>query len=79
MTHPFHPLSGKTFDLLHFRQNWGEKRVYYLDASENLASIPACWTDICADDPFIVMARGRSFFKATDLEQLTRLVREIEG
>src|SRR5258708_32753099 len=29
VTHPFHPLFGRKFDLLTHRRNWGEDRVYY--------------------------------------------------
>ena len=29
VTHPFHPLRGRTFPLVDCRQTWGEDRVYF--------------------------------------------------
>jgi hypothetical protein len=29
VTHPFHPLYGCTFELVIYRNNWGEDRVYF--------------------------------------------------
>ena len=79
VTHPFHPLFDKTFDLLHMQLTWGENRVFFLDAAGDLDSMPACWTDIYAADPFVVMAQGRSFFRAKDLDQLVHLIREVKS
>jgi Family of unknown function (DUF5372) len=31
VTHPFHPLRGRTFQLVDCRQTWGEERVYFYD------------------------------------------------
>jgi hypothetical protein len=31
VTHPFHPLSGRTFQLIECRQTWGEYRVFFHD------------------------------------------------
>ena len=38
VTHPFHPLQGQQFVLVQVRLNWGEERVYYLDANDRLRS-----------------------------------------
>ena len=37
-THPFHPLYGQRFVLVQVRRNWGEERVYSLDANDRLRS-----------------------------------------
>jgi Family of unknown function (DUF5372) len=48
--------------------------VYFHDESGRLASLPAGWTSVEDDDPFRVMAAGRSLFRVTDLRELVRLI-----
>ena len=78
VTHPFHPLSGRTFPLVTVRHNWGEDRVYYHDAQGLLVSIPAGWTDVIPLDPVVALSAGRSPFRLDDLLELTRLVAPLE-
>ena len=77
MTHPFHPLSGCQFELVTYRQNWGEDRVYFHDDQGQLRTLPAGWTSLGADDPFVVVSAGRSAFRTTDLLELARLLNEL--
>lgn len=79
MTHPFHPLFGREFDLLTYRHNWGEDRVIFHDESGELTSMPAAWTNAVADDPFVVVSAGRSYFRVTDLCALVELLREANS
>src|SRR5947209_3296789 len=58
--HPFHPLSGRDFEFVAYRQNWGEDRVHLHDENGQLFSLPAGWTDVVAADPFVVIAAGRA-------------------
>ena len=58
MTHPFHPLSGRDFEFVAHRQNWGEDRVHLHDENGDLFSLPAGWTDVVAQDLFVVIAAG---------------------
>ena len=67
MTHPFHPLSGRDFEFVAHRQNWGEDRVHLHDENGHLFSLPAGWTDAVAPDPFVVVAAGRCPFTADGL------------
>jgi Family of unknown function (DUF5372) len=62
VTHPFHPLSGRDFEFVVYRKNWGEDRVHLRDGSGQLFSVPAGWTDVAAPDPFVVGAAGRCPF-----------------
>jgi hypothetical protein len=55
-------------------KNWGEDRVYFHDESVRLASLPAGWTSVEDEDPFCIIAAGRSFFRVTDLRELVRLI-----
>ena len=74
MTHPFHPLAGKDFEFVAYRQNWGEDRVHLHDENGQLFSLPAGWTDAVAADPFVVVAAGMAPFSAAGLLALADLV-----
>ena len=54
VTHRFHPLSGRDFEFVAHRQNWGEDRVHLHDEDGELFSLPAGWTDVAPADPFAV-------------------------
>jgi len=41
VTHPFHPLSGRDFEVVAYRQNWGEDRVCLHDENGQLFSLSA--------------------------------------
>ena len=72
--HPFHPLFGQERDLITYRQNWGEDRVYFRDAAGQLRSVPAHWTDLFPPDPFLALAAGRACFRPRELQQLAELL-----
>jgi hypothetical protein len=62
VTHPFHPLFGRDFEFVVHRRNWGEDRVYFHDEDGKLCALPAGWTDVEPDDPFVTIAAGRCPF-----------------
>ena len=74
MTHPFHPLAGRDFEFVAFRQNWGEDRVHLHDENGQLFSLPAAWTDVVAADLFVVIAAGRCAFTTDGLLAVADLV-----
>ncbi len=78
VTHPFHPLFGREFELVHCRQCWGEERVFYLDEGEELRSLPVRWTSAVTTDPLVVISAGRSMYRVADLLELAKLAREIQ-
>src|SRR5438270_10028490 len=39
VTHPFHPLFGQEYELIVYRHNWGEDRVYFQDSQGALCSL----------------------------------------
>ena len=49
--------------------------MYFADGHGCLQSVPAKWTDVVADDPFVVIAAGRALFRADDLVEIVALVR----
>jgi hypothetical protein len=67
VTHPFHLLYGRDFEFVAHRHNWGEDRVHLHDENGKLFSLPAGWTDVAAQDPFVVVAAGRCPFTAEGL------------
>ena len=79
VTHPFHPLSGREFDLAFRRKAWGEDRVFFFDADGNVCGLPAGWTDADPADPFIVVAAGRSPLRVGELLELAGLLERLRG
>jgi hypothetical protein len=67
VTHPFHPLCGRTFEFVARRNNWGEDRACFHDEHGELKSLPAAWTDVVEPDPFVIVAAGRSPLHIDDL------------
>jgi hypothetical protein len=79
VTHPFHPLHGRDFEFVAYRQNWGEDRVHLHDEDGRLFSVPAGWTDVAAADPFVVIAAGRCPFTVTGLLALADLADRLRA
>ena len=73
VTHPFHPLFGKEFELVEYRNNWGEDRMYFFNTKGEVQSIPAGCTNAAGIDPFVEISAGRSFFRTKDLMELAEL------
>jgi Family of unknown function (DUF5372) len=76
VSHPFHPLYGRRFDLVEYRQSWGENRVYYVDEQGVRRSMPAEWTDVICQVLFVEVSAGRSRLSAAELLELTEIVRD---
>jgi Family of unknown function (DUF5372) len=79
VTHPFHPLCGRDFEFVAYRQNWGEDRVHLHDENGQLFSLPAAWTDAVAADPFVVVAAGRAPFSTAGLLALADLAGRLRA
>ena len=78
-THPFHPLFGREFEVVDFRQSWGEDWLYFYDDEERLISVRVRWIDAGEVDPFVVVAAGRSRLRVGDLLRLVELVAGVES
>ncbi len=75
MTHPFHPLFDRELSLADRRiRGTGGDRAYFWDEDGRLESLPVAWTDLAADDPFVVVSAGRAYFRAVDLLRLSALI-----
>ena len=74
ITHPFHPLCGEELDVVLHRAQWGEDRVFYRDPQGHRASLPARWTSLAPEEPYIAVGAGRSRFRVQDLIDLAALL-----
>jgi hypothetical protein len=74
ITHPFHPRCGEAIDVVAQRVQWGEARVFYRDAQGLRSSLPARWTSVAPEDPYLVVGTGRSRFRVQDLIDLAALL-----
>jgi len=74
VTHPFHPLFGQQFEAVTVGENWGENRVHYRDGRGRLVTIPTLWTSLAAEDPFVVVAAGRSCLRVAELIRLAEII-----
>jgi hypothetical protein len=74
VTHPFHPLSGREFELVTYKKAWGEDRVYFRDRKGRLHHMPVGWTSVEVPDPFRTLAAGRCRFRTEDLLRLADIV-----
>jgi len=77
VTHSFHPQFGREFDIVAYRQNWGDERVYVRGPRDQLVSLPIAWTSMGAPSPFVVISAGRSLFQFEDLLELSRLLEQL--
>lgn len=77
VTHPFHPLFGREYDLIQYRHFWAADRVVYVDERGGARSLPARWTSAVGEEPFVVVSAGRSPFRVADLVELVKLVQEV--
>ena len=79
VTHPFHPLFERELEFVKRRRNWRADRVYVFDPNGLLLSLPVEWTDVVAEDPFVVVAAGRSPFHIAGLLELAELVARLRA
>jgi hypothetical protein len=70
ITHSFHPLYGQEFDLVSHGAHWGENRVIYAAADNELRSIAVNFTDLAPPDAFRQVSGGRAAFRTVDLIEL---------
>jgi hypothetical protein len=73
VTHPFHPLAGRSLELVKRRRFWGADLVIVFDDGGDVLSLPAAWTDAVAADPFVVVSAGRCPYHIEGLLELSVL------
>ncbi|MHB8589606.1 MAG: DUF5372 family protein [Candidatus Dormibacteraceae bacterium] len=80
VVHPFHPLTGREFELVSYAHTWGEHRVFFrVPGEDRIRAMPAEWSDVQGPDPFLVLSGGRSCFRVEDLHALAELIQKRRG
>jgi hypothetical protein len=79
ITHPFHPHSGREFELICRRRHWGEHRVVYAGDDGRLRTISAAFTDVAPPDEFRHVAGGKAAFRTVDLMTLCELLDHLSA
>ncbi len=77
ITHPFHPLSGEDLEVVFHRKYFTQDRVYFFDRDGCYRAVPAQFTSLASQDPFVAMSAGRSFFRVEDLVELAELLERL--
>jgi hypothetical protein len=78
ITHPFHPLYKKEFELIRYRRSWRTEYVDLVDENNQVIAIPIGWTSAASIDPFVEFSAGRSFFRIEDLVRLVDLINGLQ-
>lgn len=78
ITHPFHPLHGREFEVIDLRSAWGEERVYFRDDAGELQRMPLPWTSLWPVDPFVAVCAGRSNLRTQELLQMVEIVQRLD-
>ncbi len=79
MTHPFHPLHDREFELVENKPVMGVGHVHYTGDDGTLCSIRQAWTSVACEDPFVRVGSGRSAFRVSDLLALAALLDSLDG
>ena len=74
ITHPFHPLYQRHFELLSYRKSWGRQFIDFRYENGKTGAIPLAWTDADQADPFLTISQGRSVFRVAELLRLVELI-----
>lgn len=53
--------------------------MYFRNEAGEMLSAPTEWTDAVGEDPFVVLAAGRSPFRIEDLLALADLIDRMDG
>jgi len=79
VTHPFHPLFQREFELCDYRRSWGKDCLDFQDDQGVLRTIPIRFTDAAEADPFVCVADERAFFRIEDLVELAALIAKLRS
>jgi hypothetical protein len=60
---------------LEHTRDWRGGRVYYVDTRGRRRYLPAEWTNLSNEDPFVIISAGRSRLRIADLLELAKVVK----
>ena len=78
ITHPFHPLHGKSFPILKTRSVAGIETLILLGSSRGTFSVPKEWTDRADPSPHNSLNEPAPLFDGHCLLALVTLIQELE-
>ncbi len=55
-----------------------QRQVFFYDAEGRLCSLPLGFTSLAKSDPFVVVSAGRAYLRIDDLQQLAKLIADLE-
>jgi len=55
----------------------GERAFFDGGHGRRRQTIPVAWTDLAAEDPFVVVSAGRAYFRVSDLLRLSDLLESL--
>ena len=67
------------FDLIRYARSWRREIVEGQGKRGDVVWLPVAWTDAGPEDPFLVMSKGRSWFRVEDLVRLVALIEEVRS
>jgi len=74
VTHPYHPLRGRSFPFYSRLTTGGVRLVRCVQEDETLLTLPVAWTSYRAEDDFERASAGRSPWRVDDLLELRAVV-----
>jgi hypothetical protein len=74
VTHPFHPLSGRSLELVDRERGPAGDVFLVRDEAGQIRKLPAAWTNAAPVDAFAVVAAGRARLRPEDLALLATLI-----
>jgi hypothetical protein len=79
VTHPFHPLSGRSLELVDRERRPAGDVLLVRGESGQLRKLPAAWTSAAPVDAFAVVAAGRARVRPDDLASLAALIEGLRA
>ena len=79
ITHPFHPLSGKSFPILKVRRVAGADRLSLRSSADGSLAIPLEWTDQASPSAFADLGIEPSILDFRCLLELVELVQQLKS
>ena len=79
ITHPFHPLKGKSFPILKVRRVAGADRLSLRGSADGSLAVPLEWTDQAPPSPFEHLGIEPSILDFRYLLELVELVQQLKS
>ena len=78
VTHPFHPLYGREYEIIKYKRIQGRDRVFFHQKDGSIGSLPLAWCDLRPLDPYLDIEGKHSPFRVEDLLKLSDIIKEVK-